>query len=126
MKDPLEQSGARTKPGAALESLAARLAQRRASDQGFSGIRPAVGMSVAQVVCLQPAVDPPFKLRRTVEVTAFEELPRQDAEEQLHLVEPRAVQGREVEHVFVVGVAEKRPSLLARFQLLGRNLHAAP
>ena len=50
------------------------------------------------------------------EVAAFQEAARQGAEPQFDLVEPRAMLGREVEHVLVVGIGQKGTPLLAGAQ----------
>ena len=51
------------------------------------------------------------------EVAAFQEATSQGAEPQFDLVEPRAVLGREVEHVLVIGIGQEGTSLRAGAQV---------
>src|ERR1700683_1475853 len=107
MNEALEQRWASAQPRSSLSALPGGLAERRGTRHRLSRVRPPVRMRVFLIVPLQPSLDPLYKLRSTVEVSSPEELSLQHAEEQFHLIQPRPVLRREVEHVFVVGVAEK-------------------
>src|SRR6516162_2837714 len=60
-----------------------------------------------------------LELRHACEIAMPQEAARQHAEPQLHLIQPRAMLGREVKHMLVRWVAQKRPPLPARPQLPG-------
>src|SRR3954469_19717249 len=81
--------------------LLASLSERRSPHQRLARVGPAVGMSITRVVVFHIGAQPLLELRRRSEVATFQETPRQDAEPQFHLVEPRTVLGREVKHVLV-------------------------
>src|SRR5215468_181328 len=83
-----------TKPRPALLLLAPRLAERRRSYQRLSGVRPPIRVRLPRVVVLQEGGQARLEYRRAGEVAALQETPRHHAEEQLHLVQPRAVLGQ--------------------------------
>lgn len=70
-------------------------------------------MSATLVVIAQVSGQAFREFRRRCEVAPLEETTRQRAEPQFHLVEPRAMFGREMEHVFVVSVRQERAPLFA-------------
>src|SRR5437763_1817341 len=75
--------------------------ERRVPHQRRARVRPPIRVRPLPVVPAQPLPEPPHELLRAGEVVAPEQLPRQHAEEQLYLVQPRPVDRREVEHVLV-------------------------
>src|SRR5438552_331754 len=96
---PARPSGA--DPGSPTLLLTARLTERCPSHQRLARVGPTVRMGVMSIVVLQKRTQTPLELRRACEVAALEESPRQHAEPQLHLVQPRAILRREVKHVRV-------------------------
>lgn len=62
-------------------------------------------MRVLPIVVLEPFRQPFLEVSCTVEIGPLQETPAQDAEEQFYLIQPRAVNRREVEHVSVTGIA---------------------
>src|SRR5271163_5184701 len=99
MNETLEQRRSGSKPSPSLSALPTGLAEGRRPHQRLSRVCPPVRMRVLAIVPLQPLFDPLLKIGHAGEVTALEELACQHAEEQFHLVEPRPVLGREVEHM---------------------------
>ena len=69
------------------------------------------------VVVVQVCDQSSDEFRGRGKVAAFEPAARQGAEPQFDLIEPRAMFGREVEHMFVVGVGQKGASLRAGAQV---------
>ena len=59
-------------------------------------------------------------------VAPFQKTPRQDAQPQLHLVEPGAMCGLKVEHMRMARIAQERPPLHPAAQVLGNKGHLAP
>src|SRR4051794_34962126 len=116
MKPPLEQLGTRTEPGPAMPALLTGPVPRRGSHQRLPGVRPSVRVRPLLIVLLQVRSQPPLELLDRPEVATLQELPRHDAEEQLHLVQPRAMQRQVVEHVLLLGVAQERTPSLLRLQ----------
>jgi hypothetical protein len=82
-------------------------------------------MRVLPIVVLQPFRQSFLEVSRTAEIAPLQETPAQDAEEQFYLVQPRAVNRREVEHVSVTGIAQESAALPARFQGLGMEWQPA-
>jgi len=78
------------------------------------------------VIDLQIVPQTGFKVLSGTEVTTFQKATRQDTQPQLHLVEPRAMFGGEVEHMLMAWIAEEGPSLHASAQVLGHQGHLAP
>lgn len=76
-------------------------------------------MGVLLIGILQPLRQPFLEVSGTAEIGPLPETPAQDAEEQFYLIEPRAVNRREVEQVSMTGIAQENAALLARFQGLG-------
>jgi hypothetical protein len=107
----------RAKPGAAEVLLTACLAERSGANQRLPGVSPAVGMGTMGVVIVQVRSQACDEFRGRCEVAAFQEAACQGAEPQFDLVEPRAMLGREVEHVRVIGIGQKGTPLLAGAQL---------
>ena len=70
-------------------------------------------MSVVAIVNRQPRLNSFLERGGIGEVAPLEKTPAQDAEEQFHLVEPRAVNRCEVEHMFVAGIAQELPAFPA-------------
>ena len=103
----------RAAPSPTPSLLSARLTERRGSHQRFARIRPTVRVGMIAIVVRQPRVEAFLERGGTGEVAAFQEASTQDTEEQFHLIEPRSVNRREVEHVFVTGVAEELAAELA-------------
>ena len=110
---PFPERWAGAEPGSPALLLSSRLAERRGADQRFPGIRPPIRMSVVAIVDRQPPLDSFLERLRIGEVTPLEEPATQDTEEQFHLVEPRTVNGCEVEHVLVARVDQERPAFPA-------------
>ena len=77
----------------------------------MSGVGPAIWMSATSVVFVKVRGQACDEFLGRSKVAALEPATRQRAEPQFDLVEPRAVFGREVEHVLVFGVRQKGASL---------------
>ncbi len=107
----LEQRGSSAKPGSSLLLLSPGLAERRAPHERLTRVGPLVRRRVLAIVLLQPRLRAPLELRHAAEHPAPQETPRHYAEEQLHLIQPRSVDRREVEHDLVALVRQERPSL---------------
>jgi hypothetical protein len=105
------------KPRSTGSLLAARLAERSGADEGLSGVRPAVRVGAMGVVVVQVRSQACDEFLGRGEVAALEPATRQRAKPQFDLVEPRAVFGREVEHMLVFGVRQEGTSLLAGVQV---------
>ena len=69
------------------------------------------------VVIVEVRGDAPDEFRSRGEVAAFQETTSQGAEPQFDLVEPRAVLGREMEHVLVIGIGQESTPLGAGKQV---------
>jgi hypothetical protein len=76
-------------------------------------------MGVVAIVSRQPRLDSFLDLRGTGKIASLEEASAQDAQEQFHLIEPRAVDWRKVKHMLVTGVTQERSTLLAGLQCPG-------
>jgi len=126
MKKPFKPMGVAAKPGPAVTPLATRLTEWGRTHQGLAGVRPAVRMRFAFVVLLQPALQTLSELGHRIEVSVPQQLPAQHAEEQFDLIQPRAMDRREVEHHPVAGVAQERPTLRPTLQILFHQRHGAP
>src|SRR5262245_33803898 len=116
--EALKQLGASAKPGPAQPSLPRRLALWRMAHQRLARVRPAVGMGLLLVVFVQVVPETLLELPQRLEGATPQELPRQDAEEQLHLVQPRAVPGHVVKHVPLSWRAQERLPLRHRLEFL--------
>src|SRR4051794_31169381 len=116
MKQTLEQLGTRAEPGPTLPSLTACLVCWRGAHQRLSRVRPPIRVRLLLIVPRQVRPQPRLELCERPEVATLQELPRQHAEEQPHLVQPRAVQRQVVERMLVLGVAQERTPLLLRRQ----------
>ena len=79
---------AAVRPGPAALRLRPRPAERRRPHQRLARVRPAVRVRLLPVVVAQVLPQPPLELRRAREIPQPQELPRQHAEEQFHLVQP--------------------------------------
>ena len=111
MQKPFVPLRSATEPSPTLTLLPSCLAERCAAHQGFAGVRPAIRVRLALVVVQQPPTQTLYEIRHAPEVPKSQHLPGQHAEEQLHLIQPRAMHRREVEDHAVAGVAQKRPPL---------------
>src|SRR5207244_2573007 len=89
--EPLEKWRPGAEPGPPLPLLVACLTEGRSPDQGLTRISPAVGVGVLRVVIIEVGAQAVLEFCRRSEVAALEETAREDAEPQLHLVEPRPV-----------------------------------
>src|SRR5947209_37416 len=118
VQEALKQRGTSAKPGSSLLLLSPGLAERRATHQWLTRVGPLVRMRIPAVVPLQPGLQTLLEIGHTGKDPPAEKPPRQDAEEQLHLVQPGPMDRREVEHVLVALVCQKRPSLRPAAQLL--------
>src|SRR5687768_450182 len=99
MKQALEQLGTRAEPGPAPPTLPACLARGRRSYQRLTGVRPPIRVRLLLVVIRQVRPETLLEILERTEVAAAQELPRHDAEEQFHLVQPRAMHRCVVEHM---------------------------
>src|SRR5690348_11330671 len=106
-------------PGSPLLLLTTALGKRRPTHQRLTRVRPTIGMGMTSVVRLQKYTQPLLEIRHARKIAPPQEATRQHTEPQLHLIQPRAMLGREVEHVLVRRVAQKRPPLTARSQFPG-------
>src|SRR5262245_43784337 len=98
MKNPFKSLGGTAEPGSPLTTLPLRLAERCRPYQRFARVRPAIRVRLVFVVLGQPPRQTLHEGRRRGEIAAPQYLPGQHAEEQLHLLQPRAVLRREMEH----------------------------
>ena len=106
-----------SEPRSAQALLAACLAEGRGPNQRLPRVGPAVRMGAMGVVIVQIGRQACAEVLGGGEVTALEESARQRTKPQFDLVEPRAMLGREVEHVLVIGIGQKGTPLLAGAQL---------
>src|SRR6516164_8328601 len=118
MQQPLKQVRPSTEPGTPTPPLSLRLAEWGGTHQGFPRVGPAIRVSLVLVVLGKPPLQPCRERRHAGKVTTPQQLPRQHAEEQLHLVQPRPVDGGEVEDVPVAGVREEGTPLHTPPQVL--------
>lgn len=117
VEESVETLWTRAKPRSAESLLAACLAEGRVANQRLPGVGPAVGMGAASVVIVQIGGQACDEFLGRCEIAAFQEAACQSAEPQLDLVEPRAVFGREVEDMLVIGIGQERAPLLAGAQV---------
>src|ERR1700719_3602963 len=89
----LEALWPRAEPTPPLPLLPSGLAERCRPYQRLTRIRPLIRVRLLLVVVLQVGPQTLCELLHRAKVAAFEELPRQHAEEQLDLIEPRAMFG---------------------------------
>jgi hypothetical protein len=108
---------AHSKPRATEALLAACLAERSGANQRLPGVRPAIGMGAVDIVVVQVSGQACDKFFGRREIASFQKAACQGAEPEFDLIEPRAVFGREVEHVLVFGVRQKVASLLPSAQV---------
>src|SRR5262245_56705041 len=99
MKETLVQLRTGAEPGPALLPLPPGLAQRRAAYQGLARVRPPIRVRLVLIVVLHVPPQALLELRHRGEVATPQELPRQHAEEQLDLVQPRPMHRQVVEDV---------------------------
>src|ERR1700691_2946389 len=111
MQQAFKQTRGTSEPGTALPPLAARLSERRPTYQRFARVRPPIRMRLALVVLCQPPTQTLRELRHRMEVATPQHLSAQHAEEQLHLIQPRAVNRREMEHQPMTRIAQERTPL---------------
>lgn len=126
MEQALIPLGPGTEPGSAVLFLCARPTEGCVADQRLAGVGPPMGMGVIRVVVLHEPPEPRLEVDRGAEVPLGEEPPREGPEPELHLVQPAAVPGREVEHVPVGRVAQERPPLRAAALDLAVQGNVAP
>src|SRR5262245_47541526 len=126
MQQALKQAWPAAKPGTTTPPLPLRLAERGSTHQGFPRVRPTVRVRSVLVVLRQPPLQTRRERRHRGKVPATQQLPGQHAEEQLHLVQPRAVDGGEMEDVAVAGVTQEGTPLPATAQFLLPQWHPAP
>src|SRR5260221_4861295 len=98
VQESFKQRGTRAKPGSPLPLLSPGLAEGRVTNQRLARVGPPVRMRMPAIVSLQPRLQTLLEIRHTGKHPTAEKPPRQDAEEQLHLVQPRPMDRREVEH----------------------------
>ena len=113
----VETLRASAEPGSAVALLAACLGEGSGANQRLAGVGPAVGMGSMSVVIVQIRRQEPDEFLGRCEVAAFEEATSQGTEPQFDLVEPRAVFGREVEQMLVVGIGQEGAPLRAGAQV---------
>src|SRR5579862_236999 len=90
MKEALEPLPMRAEPGSSLLPLPLCLTEGRRPHQWLSRVRPPIRVRLPHVVVLQKYPQPFLELRCVCEVAPLQETPRQHAEEQFHLIQPRA------------------------------------
>src|SRR5262245_50486186 len=110
-QEALKQRGTSGEPGSSLLLLPSGLAEGRVPHQWLTRVGPLVRMRLLAGIPLQPRLQPFLEIRHTGEHPTAEEPPRQDAEEQLHLVQPRPVDRCEVKYIFVALVGQEGPPL---------------
>ena len=113
IKESFEELGTDAKPCSAESALSACLTERRRSHQWLARVRPSIRMSAALVIIAQISGQAVREFRGGGEVASLEEATSQRAEPQFHLVEPRAMFGREMEYVLVVGIRQECTPLVA-------------
>ena len=67
-----------------------------------------------------------FKVLRGAKITPFQKTARQDAKPQLDLIQPGAMDGREVKHRCMRWITQECPPLLPALQGLGDEGESAP
>src|ERR1700674_2323780 len=107
MKKPFKRTRGSPEPSPTKPSLAVCLAERCATHQGFARVRPTVRVRPLLVVLLQPPLQTLRELGHRMKVSPLQQLARQDAEEQFHLIQPRAVDRRKVENHLVAWVTQE-------------------
>src|SRR6202021_2269270 len=106
-----KQRGTSAKPGSSLSLLSPSLGERRVPNQRLACVCPLVRMRMLAIVPLQPCLQTRLEIHHAGKHPPTQKPPPQDAEKQVPLVQPRPVDRREVEHVLVAFVLQKRPSL---------------
>ena len=117
VEEAVESLGTGAEPGSTESLLTPCLAEGRGANQGLPGVGPAIGVSAVSVVVVQVRGQACDEFLGRCEVAAFQEATSQGAEPQFDLVEPRAVLGREVEDVLVIGIGQEGTPLLAGAQV---------
>ena len=117
VEEAVETLGTGAEPGSTESLLAPCLAERRGANQRLPGVGPAIGVSAVSVVVVQVRGQTCDEFLGRCEIAALQEAASQGAEPQFDLVEPRAVLGREVEDVLVIGIGQEGASLLAGAQV---------
>jgi hypothetical protein len=118
VEEAVETLGTGAEPGSTESLLAPCLAEGRGPNQRLPVVGPAIGVSAVGVVVVQVRGQACDEFLGRGEVAALQEAASQGAEPQFDLVEPRAVLGREVEDVLVIGIGQEGASLLAGAQIL--------
>ena len=83
-------------------------------------------MGVVGVVAFHIVTKARFKIVGRREIPAFEKTTGQDAEPQLHLIEPRPMLGGKVKHMLMGRIAQERPALRTAAQGLGEVRDVTP
>ena len=83
-------------------------------------------MGVMGIVTLQIVIQTRFKILGRGEIAPFQKATSQDTKPQLHLIEPCAMFGRQVEHMFMARIAQEGPTLHPAVQVLRHKGHVAP
>lgn len=111
MQKAFKQIGRTPEPSTTVASLRARLAERCPAHQRLARVRPSIRLRLAFIVVRQPPTQTVGEIRRRMKVATPQHLPTQHAEEQLDLIQPRAVDRREMEHDTVTRIAQERTPL---------------
>lgn len=83
-------------------------------------------MGVVGVIDFEIVTQTGFKIVGRIEITSFQKPTGQDAEPQLHLIEPGAMLGRKVEHMLMGRIAQEGPPLHASQEGLGEERDLTP
>src|SRR5215211_7514540 len=106
--------------------LTSRLAERRGPYQGLARIGPTIRMGVMGVVDLKIIIQTGFKVLGGTVIASLKKPTGQDAKPQLNLVEPGAMFGRKVKHMFMVRIARKGTPWHPSVRGLGNKGHLTP
>ena len=106
--------------------LSACSAEWRVADERLAGVSPAIGMGVLIVVVVQELPQSRLEVLSRTKVALCKEPATENPEPKFDLIEPTAVLGREMEHVLVRWVAQKRSPFLAAPQRLCVQRDIAP
>ena len=116
-----KQRGTSAKPGSSLPLLSPSLAERRVPNQRLACVCPLVRMRMLAIVPLQPCLQTRLEIHHAGKHPPTQKPPRQDAEEQFHLVEPRRGGRSEVQENLPVS----REKVLNRLALVSREVVGA-
>ena len=83
-------------------------------------------MGVMSVIDLKIVIQTGFEILGGTEIAALQQPTGQDTQPQLHLVEPRAMFRRKVEHMLMVRITQEGTPLYPAAQILGNTGHVAP